>query len=236
MNFWSYLSIVWLVLNLLLGVPPVRTLYRHINQKSLVSVTLVDLIYQDIVIGIYLIILVYSVAIIHCIIELESGQVVSYSFAVVYSGLFDFITISLSIFLILSGGLRLLSIVSKSEVTGLQILGPDSVAITKARLISLVTSGVYECFITFHQGSHPGLFDLLHEAESVPLLDGIKDDPFKGVSILMLGIALLVNLTTKGFSVWSTRKFARVHPTVFSIEGKPKSAVHFCDFLAEQLD
>ena len=79
MSFWSCLSIVWLLLNLLLATPPLRTLYRHIKQKSLVSVTLVDLIYQDIVIGIYLIILVYSVAIIHCIIELESGHVVSYS-------------------------------------------------------------------------------------------------------------------------------------------------------------
>ena len=221
MSFWSCLSIVWLLLNLLLAIPPLRTLYRHIKQKSLVSVTLVDLIYQDIVIGIYLIGCVYSVAIVHCIVELENGQVVGYNFAAVYSGLFDFIVLSFSVSLILSGGLRLLSMMYKSEVTGLQLLGPDSEAITKARIISTVPSAIFECVLNFYLDTHPGLFNLLHEVETSPLLHGVKADYFKGVSIVMLGVASVVNLAAKIYSLCSARKLNQIHPTVFTVEGKP---------------
>jgi len=208
------------MLTLLLAVPPMRTLYRHIKQKAFVCVTLVDLIYQDIVAGIYLISWIYSVAIIHCIFELENDRVVDYTFAVIYSGLFDFIVLSLSVSLILSAGLRLLSLLNKSEVAGLQMLGPDSEAIVKARLISVIPSGIFECFLAFHQNIHPGLFDLLHEVETNSLLHGAKGDRFRGTSLLMQGIALLVNLAAKCYSLWSAKKLNQVHPTVYTIEGR----------------
>jgi hypothetical protein len=161
-----WISVAWLFLNLVVAVPLLETIYKHIKEKAVVQVTLVDLIYCDLIIWIFLISLVYTVAIGHCIVQLDANSALDDFYATLYSRIFEVILFFLSTSLILSGGLRLLSMVKRSEAAGLQLLGPDDTAIVITRCIYLVPSAVLELALALDGGLHSGLFDLLHSEDS----------------------------------------------------------------------
>jgi hypothetical protein len=129
-------------------------------------VTLVDLIHCDLIIWIYLCCIIYSVAIAHCIFLLDEGVALDDFFANLYSRIFEVILLFISAFLILIGGLRLLSLAKRSETAGLQLLGPDDTAIIIARLIYLVPSIILELWVIWEGKIHSGLFDLIHYADN----------------------------------------------------------------------
>jgi hypothetical protein len=87
------------------------------------AITLVDLLYKDTIIYIYLLVFSFSIALIHCLLENES-QMLDYSFAVIYSAIKMFFVCCILIALIFSGGLRLLSLLRNSKEAGLLLLGP----------------------------------------------------------------------------------------------------------------
>jgi hypothetical protein len=128
-----WISVIWLCLNLVIAIPILGNIYKHYKEKATVQVTIVDLIYCDLIIWIYLCCMVYSVAIAHCLLLLDKGLTLNDFFANLYSRIFEVILLFISAFLILIGGLRLLSLAKRSEAAGLQLLGPDDTAIVIAR-------------------------------------------------------------------------------------------------------
>ena len=106
-------TVCWLFFNALLSLPVCLFIRNFISKKSVLSITLVDLIYRDTILYLYSMCLILSVALARCIVK-SSGEetlaTLSYNEATVYSvsimTLVGFMTVSL----IFSGGLRLISI------------------------------------------------------------------------------------------------------------------------------
>jgi hypothetical protein len=161
-----WISVSWLFLNLIIAVPLLLNIYKYIKEKAVVQVTLVDLIHCDLIIWIYLCCIIYSFAIAHCIFLLDEGVALDDFFANLYSRIFEVIQLFISAFLILIGGLRLLSLAKRSESAGLQLLGPDDTAIVIARCIYLVPSIILELGVIWDGRIHSGLFDLARSADN----------------------------------------------------------------------
>ena len=64
-----------------------------------------------------------------------------YTLAVVGSKLVSFSMYSIFTCLVISGSLRLISVVKLSEEAGIQCLGQDGVAIWKVRIVAVILSG-----------------------------------------------------------------------------------------------
>jgi hypothetical protein len=160
-----WISIAWLCLDLIIAVPILENIYKHYKEKAIVQVTLIDLIHCDLIIWFYLCCLVFSVAIAHCLFHHDEGLAVSDFFANLYSRIFEVMMLFISSFMILIGGLRLLSLVKRSEAAGLQLLGPDDTAIMIARFIYLVPSIILELVVIWDGKIRSGLFDLFRSAK-----------------------------------------------------------------------
>jgi hypothetical protein len=160
------ISIAWLCLNLIIAVPILENIYKHYKEKAIVQVTIIDLIHCDLIVWIYLCCLDFSVAIAHCLFHHDEGLAVNDFFANLYSRIFEVILLFISSFMILVGGLRLLSLAKRSEAAGLQLLGPDDTAIMIARFIYLVPSIILELVVIWDDKVRSGLFDLFHSENS----------------------------------------------------------------------
>ena len=69
--------------------------------------------------------------------------------------------------LIISGTLRLVSMVKMSEEAGIQFFGPDNVAIQRVRIIILATSGLLSLVLIQDPGSFKLIFYPSSECEQV---------------------------------------------------------------------
>ena len=82
-----WISILWLVMNLLFCFPLYSMIYNYILTKPLISVSLVDLIYLDCILHICSICAVATIANIHCLAILEEHLTISYTISIIYSGI-----------------------------------------------------------------------------------------------------------------------------------------------------
>jgi hypothetical protein len=190
-------SILWVLFNQIFSTFPCLVIHRFIAQKQIAAVTLVDLVYQDSIIYIYLACLVSSTSAIHCLSLNNDTYTLSYNFSLAYSVLITFFVSSLSISLIFSGGLRLISVIQKSEAAGLQLLGPDNIALNKIRLVSLTFSFIFPTLMISHFNTKPGLFPFFYEHESTSLSQDIEKNSLKSLYALLPSIAIAVNTITK---------------------------------------
>jgi hypothetical protein len=211
-------SILWLILTQTLSTFPCFVIQQFISKKQILAVTLVDLIYRDTIIYIYLICLVSSTSIIHCLCFSNDNLTLNYEFAMVYSGTISFFVSSLSISLIFSGCLKLISLIKKSEAAGLQLLGPDSIALNKIRLFSFIFSFILPTFMIFFFNTKPGLFPLFYENESTSLSQDIDKNLFKALYAVLPCSAIAVNIITKICS-FNMRRNINQQVNVFTISG-----------------
>ena len=114
----EYLTITFLVLNFFAALPLWQIIYKHISKKPLLSVTLVDLIYKDMTIYTNLLCLFASAGIIHTLMYDDESLILSYELALFYSVCINFASNSICISLIVSAGLRLISLIKTSEAAG----------------------------------------------------------------------------------------------------------------------
>jgi hypothetical protein len=144
-----WISVTWLVLNLVISFPLYKAIHKFISKKSLIAITLVDLLYnKDTIVYIYLLVFSFSIALIHCLLENES-QALNFFFSLCYAAITMFFVCCIAIALIFSGGLRLLSLPRNSEEVGLLLLGPENVSIRKIRWISISVSFTVQCIMIF---------------------------------------------------------------------------------------
>ena len=173
-----YLSILWLLLIQLFSLFPCFVIFQFISNKQILAVTLVDLVYRDTIVYNYLICFVSSAAIIHCLFLNNESLTLGYEFAIAYSASVFFFISCLSISLFISGVLRLISVIKKSEAAGLQLLGPDNIALNKIRLVSVTFSSIFPCLMISLFNAHPGMFPLFYETESTSFVQDIDKNFF----------------------------------------------------------
>jgi hypothetical protein len=212
-----WISIIWLVLNLVISFPLYKAIHKFISKKSLMAITLVDLLYKDTIIYIYLLVFSFSIALIHCLLENES-QMLDYSFSVLYSAITMFFVCCISIALIFSGGLRLLSLLRNSEEAGLLLLGPENLAIIKIRWISVSLSFSFQCFMILILNAPSNVVGLFYQSTSLTIFEEFEEHKSKTLYLVLPLVALIVNVSTKLYSYHlnSQMESATVH--VFTIQ------------------
>jgi hypothetical protein len=215
-----------LAVNNLVSLPLYSVIYKQLSKKPLVSVTLIDLISRDLMVYVYLQCLTMAVGVIHCLVEFENGVALNYIFSTLYASIFEIMVFCISISLILSGGLRLITLIKKSESAGHQLLGPENIAIVKIRVISVLLSVAYESFLVFYLDAHGGIFKLLHHFERESILSDLQSDHKKTLFMILPASALLVNLITKLYSIRIRREMDRTID-IFTIHNEGQQTHYF---------
>lgn len=132
--------------------------------------------------------------------------------------IFEVLVFCVSSSLILSGGLRFITLLRNSEAKGLQLLGPENVAIVKTRLISILLAAAFEGVLVLYFDIHSGIYNLMHDFETDSILHTVRSDMYKTLFMVLPTLALLVNLVTKMYSLWIKRKMQH-SAEIFPIHG-----------------
>jgi hypothetical protein len=210
--YWTSISCI--IVDNIASLPLYGVIFQHISKKPLVSVTLIDLIYRDLIVYVYLHSLTLAVAFIHCLIELENGAALNYMYSALYSTFSEIFVFCVSSSLILSGGLRLITLIKKSESEVNQLLGSEDVAIVKIRTILILLSIVYESVVIFYLDTHSSIFNLMHHVETGSILHSVRSDHYRSLFMVLPTLAVLVNVITKVYSMWIKRKMNRTLETI----------------------
>ena len=184
--------IVWFLSNLMISSVLCFVIVKFISNKTLVLVSIVDLIYRDSIIYLLFLCSTATAGFIHCL--LKDGSL-SFTLSATYSGITIFFVDCLCISLIFGGSLRLISLLRNSEVGGLQLLGPENIAILKIRMISIVISFSFQIVMIFSFEAQSGLFNMFYESETKSYSAEITKNRFKAlywiwpISAVLLHIA-----------------------------------------------
>ena len=139
----QYLTITFLVLNFFAALPLWQIIFKHISKKPLLSVTLVDLIYKDMTIYTNLLCLFVSAGIIHTLMYDDESLILSHELALYYSICINFASNSICISLIVSAGLRLISLIKTSEAAG-----EKRIELRKRGIIIFLQGAMLDKFVT----------------------------------------------------------------------------------------
>lgn len=115
---YKYFTVAFLVISFIISVLLWLVIYKHISKKPIISVSVVDLIYRDTIVYILTICFSTSTGIIHTLSDSDENFSLTFEFALLHA---VFVNISVNAFcisLIISAGLRLLSLIKNSEATG----------------------------------------------------------------------------------------------------------------------
>ena len=115
---YKYLTTAFLIANFLLSLPLWRIIYQHISKKPILLVSLVDLIYRDTIFYFLSLCFIASTGIIHSLMLGGDSFSLTFELALLYSICVNISVIAICISLIISAGLRLLSLVKNSEALG----------------------------------------------------------------------------------------------------------------------
>jgi hypothetical protein len=214
--------IVWLILNLVISLPLYKVIYCQISSKALVAITLVDLIYRDTIIYIYLLLLAASSALVHCLLANEPNLTLSYDLATFYSAIMLFFVCCITSSLVFSGGLRLLSLMKNSEAAGLQLLGPDDIAINKVRIISILTSLAFQIVMVFKLDAPAGVFTLLYESNEKSHFEEFEENGFKTLYLVWPASGIAINTLTICYSFKLKRSLKKT-VSIFTVEMQYRS-------------
>jgi hypothetical protein len=212
----AMLTIACFILNLIISFPLCFVIVKFISNKTVLSVSLIDFIYRDAIIYLYLLCCTASAGFIHCLLNEDS---LSFTLSATYSGCAMFFVDCLCISLLLSGSLKMISLLRNSEVGGLLLFGPENIAIVKIRLISILISFSFQ-IVKFCLNAHSGLFNMFYESETKFYLEEILANKFKALNFVWLVSSIFVNVLTKLIS-YKLNKTLNPTVPVFTIEQQP---------------
>jgi len=157
-------AITFLSLTLMVAIYPVAFIQRAIRQKPPASKTIIDLIYHDCIFFNYSAMFSFSVGVIGCLASDDNsiGFLAAISVALLASVFVWMLTWSLT----LSGSLRLISLIRRSEELGIQLLGPGTKTKTffayctlmSSKITSLVFNNNFALLILPHEGINSTAF------------------------------------------------------------------------------
>ena len=118
MEYAESFVIAWCISCLFVSLLLCLTIHEYISKKPFVAQTLVDLIYLDTLIYMYLLASGAYIGLISCILSPNGIQTISFTWSVILS-LFTNICLNLiAVSMIFSGGLRLISMIKNSKESG----------------------------------------------------------------------------------------------------------------------
>ena len=188
MSTIDYLVILWLLMLIALSALLCSIIHGHISDRALIDTTIVDLIYQDCIVYIFLTMASFSVSFIHCL--TSADLTLDFWSALVYSVLFYQWIGCLASSQIASSSLRLLTLIRMSEEAGIQVLGSDERAIRLIRAASFSASSVIIFVAVVILNSFP---------PAIPILTGFKDLPFIEILRQDIGSSIYFALPIVGF-------------------------------------
>ncbi len=205
------ITVIWLLMDLAVSFPLCFAIAQFISNKTLVSVSLVDLLYRDAIIYLYLLCCTGSAGFIHCLLKEET---LSLTASAAYAGCVVFFVDDLCISLTLSGGIRLLSLLRNSEV---RLLGPENEAIVIIRIFSILFSTTFQVVMIFGFNTNSGLFHMYHEEETRSNLIEAQSNKFKMIYLICPVLTTIVNATLQLFIFKLRKKLNQVAP-IFLVE------------------
>jgi len=114
----KYLTIIFLIVNYLIAIPVWQIIHKHISKKALLSVTLVDLIYRDVVLYTLAISGFITAGFVHILLFYDNTFSLPFEWAMFYAASTNVFTNCVLESLIISAGLRLIAIVQNFEAAG----------------------------------------------------------------------------------------------------------------------
>jgi hypothetical protein len=106
--------------------------------------------------------------------------------------------------------LRFISLVTNSEQSGIQSLGPDYIAIWKIRIISGVFTFTLPAVGLLCFQSIPGFFYTLYNTDSIPPGLIFEQDPYDYILLLPILIAVIANVVLTSYSAFLIHKLEHV--------------------------
>jgi len=221
-----YFSISWMLLSLAISIPHVTIIYKYIHSRPVIAQTVIDLSYADCILYHFSFNLVYATGIGLCLIS--DTLTLNFYLALAIS-VAAFVTLCNCLWtLAITGTLRFISIVKNSEEAGIQMLGPDNIAIWKIRWISVcLTLSIPFMGIIFFQ-SIPTFFYTIFCEETVQGPELNKQEPFNKIYFASTVIATIANGLPKVYSILLNRKhFADEQNSKFSMSLESSLAFPF---------
>ena len=154
---------------------------------------------------------------IHCLYALEDNKALSHLMSEVYTWPLEVLVWCSSLSLIACGSLRFLTLYRNSEVSGLQILGPEHVAIVKVRFIALAFSIIFEATMASYFKVHTGFYSLLNSIDTISISKEVAANKAKGLLLVFPFSVLIISAIVKLYSVWLVKKISTA-ATAFTVE------------------
>jgi hypothetical protein len=108
-------------------------------------------------------------------------------------------------------------LIKKSEEAGLQILGPENIAIVKIILVSVLLSAIFESSLVFFFNTHTAFLNLLHGTETISIVKGVSENKYQGLFFVCPFLAILINGMIKIYSVRMKKQMEHSIP-VFTVQ------------------
>jgi hypothetical protein len=215
MEIVNFVVICLIVLCLLLSLLMIKIIYLYIHKKPILSQTVIDLCYSDCVILLYCFNVSFACGVNLCL--ASTTTTIGFVPSLVISVAAYFFLCNSLWSLSISGVLRLITIVKNSEQAGIQVLGPDNVAIWKIRCISIgLTSSLLLTGI-LHFQSLPSFFYTLNYVKTIEGTELYQQDPFIKVYLIPMFVVIIANGLPKLYGMILARKYFSEHNQMFAI-------------------
>jgi hypothetical protein len=153
-----------MIISIFLSIPLFKIIYNNIHKKSIIAITIVDLVYSDCIFFIFCYCLIFVIAVSACLVSETTS--LSFSLALILSLASYFALCNILWSLAITGILRFTSIIKKSEQAGIQCLGPDYIAVWKIRMISIAATSILILSGHFFFNTFPAIFYTLCNEET----------------------------------------------------------------------
>ena len=131
---------------------------------------------------------------VHKIISNDNNLALNFGVAVFYVLCINFFTSTVCVSVTISGILRLVSLVKVSEEAGLQLLGPDNVAVVIIRFASILISAFLPSFAIYNFEAYPLLLGLFYGVENRSNFEDIQRNIFSLLYLVLPSLAVFVGL------------------------------------------
>ena len=200
MKVIDILSVSFSALALIISFVPNRYIYQGISYKPPASKTLVDLIFKDFIILSYSAATTFLLGQIGCL--ASPDYALSFPSALIITSVLAFLMEAIAVSLFISGGLRLLTLINRSEASGLQLLGPDDLAIWIVRGISISLSLGFTATLIYGLQVLPGPFYVFHHRANMSAVVFEKMAPGTSSYLLPPAAAAAMNVGCKLFHLF----------------------------------
>lgn len=168
--------------------------HKHISSKAPISKTIIDLIYQDCNVHIFLATSTLSGIFTLCL--FSSDFTLSHTTAVVVSNIFYMILEIGAVEMTVSSILRLITLLKTSEEVGIQLFGTDDKAILIVRVVAAVAAVTVLVLANVAFETAPLSVDLLTRVSQISVKDILRRKPYTIFYLVLVIQAFASNVLT----------------------------------------